>query len=245
MRFFESNRDALKLSAPAKTSKRFAACVIDMVLVAFVAELLFMGLLQITKNSEAYKAAEDTIAEEIAYYEELTEDTHIVEYVDGARVSVDVMVLKNISRAICLSYQLFGNAQQPDFEFAPDHDVTINGVHSVENDNIAYFYTVYSVENPDFGIEAERDIFEIYKKSFGDDAAFMFTFNREISDIPVLNTQVAYYLFHFLFVDSSDSIGQTGRTYYESYYNAYSNMLEEAESLILLSEPYNSTHYVS
>jgi uncharacterized RDD family membrane protein YckC len=44
-------------------------------------------------------------------------------------------------------------------------------------------------------------------------------------------------------VDQSDSIGQTGATYYKAYYNAYSNMLDEAESLVLQSEPYYSTHY--
>ena len=94
-------------------------------------------------------------------------------------------------------------------------------------------------------IEASDDVFEIYKKSFGDDATFMFTFNRDICQMPVLNTQVAYYLFHYLFTDQSDSIGQTGATYYEAYYNAYANMLDEAEWLSLQSEPYYSTHYAS
>ena len=108
---------------------------------------------------------------------------------------------------------------------------------------IAYFYTRYLKENTGLGIEPKGDLFEIYRRSFGDDASFMFSFNREISDMPVLNTQVAYYLFHYLFIDETDSIGQTGATYYTSYYNGYSNMLEEAEESILKSEPYYSTHY--
>ena len=91
-------------------------------------------------NTSAYSAAEATVDEEIAFYEKLTEETHIVEYVDGSRVSADVIVLKNLYRAICLSYEVFGNDQQPDFIFDADHDVTINGTHSVENDNLAYFY---------------------------------------------------------------------------------------------------------
>ena len=199
----------------------------------------------ITKGSAAYTAAESTIKDEIAYYETLTAETHVVEYVDGARVSTDVIVLKNLHRAICLSYKVFGNNQQPDFAFDQNHDVMINGIHSVENDNVAYFYTHYLAENENMGNGINKDLFEIYKKSFGDDATFMFSFNREISEIPVLNTQVAYYLFHYLFIDSSDSIGQTGATYYQSYYQAYSNMLEDAEMLIIDSEPYNSTHYLS
>lgn len=242
---FESNRQTLKKSAPAKTGKRFVCWVTDMILVALLAELLFLGALPITRNSGRYQAAEKTVAEEIAYYEQLTAQTHIVEYVDGERVSTDVVVLKNLYRAICLSYEIYGNAQQPDFRFDPGHDVTINGTHSLENDNVAYFYTCYLKKEPGIAIEASDDIFEIYQKAFGNDAAFLFSFNRDIYPMPVLNTQVAYYLFHYLFIDESDSIGQTGATYYQAYYNAYSNMLEEAEMLILQSEPYYSTHYLS
>lgn len=224
--------------------KRFVCCVIDLILVAILAELVFMGIFQITKNTALYNEATKTINEEIAYYEDLTEETHIVEYVDGERVSSDVIVLKNLYRAICLSYEIFGNNQQPDFYFENGHDVTINGTHSIENDNIAYFYTKYLKENTSMNINAEYDLFEIYKKAFGDDANFIFSFNKDVSNMPVLNTQVAYYLFHYFFVNDSDSIGQTGATYYESYRVAYTSMLEEAENLILNSEPYYSTHYL-
>ena len=225
-------------------SKRFVCCVIDMVLVALVAEIIFMGLLQITRSTPAYNNATAAINEEIEYYERLTEQTHIVEYVEGERVATDVTVLKNLCRAICLSYQVFGNNQQPDFSFDASHDVMKGGVHSPENDNVAYFYTHYLKNNPSVSVQTEDDLFGIYKRAFGDDAQFMFTFNKEVSELPVLNTQVAYYLFHYLFIDSSDSIGQTGATYYQSYYNAYSNMLEEAEMLVLNSEPYYSTRYL-
>lgn len=244
MRALESNIEILRRSSPAKSSKRFVCCVIDLILVALFAELIFLGLFQITKNTSAYNAAEATVNDEIAYYEMLTEETHIVEYVDGDRVSTDVIVFKNLCRAICLSYEIFGNNQQPDFDFDSGHDVTVNGIHSVGNDNVAYFYTKYLKDNPKVNIEVNDDLFEIYKRAFGNDASFMFSFNREVSEIPVLNTQVAYYLFHYLFIDESDSIGQTGATYYQSYYNSYSNMLEEAEMLILQSEPYYSDHYL-
>lgn len=224
-------------------SKRFVCCVVNLILVAFLAELIFVGLFQITKNSSDYKEAQSTITEEIAYYEELTKDTHIVEYVDGKRVSTDVIVLKNLYRAICLSYKLYGNDQQPDFVFDENHDVMINGTHSAESDNVAYFYTRYLKNNPSIEVDANVDVFEIYRRAFGDDATFLFSFNREDSEIPVLTTSAAYYLFHYFFINESDSIGQTGATYYNSYYTGYSNMLEEAEMLILQSEPYYSTHY--
>ena len=245
MNILSSNTEILKRSSPAKLSKRFVCCVIDMILVALLAEITFLGIFQFTKNTSAYKEAEQTVADEIAYYEKLTEETHIVEYVDGSRVSTDVTVLKNLYRAICLSYEVFGNNQQADFKFDSAHDVMINGVHSLENDNVAYFYTKYLKENPNVNVEADDSLFDVYKRAFGDDATFMFSFNRDVSELPVLNTQVAYYLFHYLFIDDSDSVGQTGATYYQSYYRGYSNMLEEAETLILKSEPYYSSHYQS
>ena len=245
MKIFNSNIDILKRSSPAKLSKRFVCFVIDFILVALIAGVVFSGLFQITENTSAYKASKKTVEDEIAYYEQFTKETHIVEYVDDKRATTDVVVLKNLYRAICLSYEIFGNHQQPDFVFDANHDVMINGVHSVENDNIAYFYTRYLPNNPAIAIESNEDIFQIYKRAFGDDATFMFSFNKELSEIPVLNTQVAYYLFHYLFIDPSDAIGQTGDTYYRSYYNAYANMLEEAEMLIIKSEPYYSTRYAN
>ena len=245
MKIFKSRIDTLRESAPAKTSTRFIAGVIDIVLVALLAGIIFSGAFLITSRSERYEEAEAAVRDEIDYYERLTEDTHIVEYVDGSRATLDVVVLKNVYRAICLSYDVFGNVQQKDFVIDPSHPVRVNGVHSAENDNVAYFYTRYLKDNPDMGIGAERDVFEIYRSAFGNDASFMFSFDRERSEIPVLNTQVAYYIFHYLFVDESDSIGQTGATYYRSYYSAYSYMLEEAEQLIIGSEPYNSTHYAN
>ena len=73
--------------------KRFVCCVIDLILVAILAELVFMGIFQITKNTALYNEATKTINEEIAYYEDLTEETHIVEYVDGERVSQSNMLI--------------------------------------------------------------------------------------------------------------------------------------------------------
>ena len=245
MKLFKSRVDTLRASAPAKTSTRFIAGVIDIVLVALLAGLIFSGAFRITSRSERYEEADAAIRDEIAYYERLTEQTHVVEYVDGRRATSDVVVLKNVYRAICLSYDVFGNSQQKDFVIDASHPVRVNGTHSAENDNVAYFYTRYLRDNPDLGIRADKDIFEIYRSAFGQDASFMFSFDRDRSEIPVLNTQVAYYIFHYLFVDDSDSIGETGETYYRSYYSAYSYMLEEAEQLIIASEPYNSTHYAS
>lgn len=245
MKLFESNNIILKRSSHAKPSKRFVCWVVDLILVTLCAVLVFTGLLPIIQNTSYYKEAEQTLNQEIDYYEDLIGQTHIVEFVDGERVANEVIVFKNVCRAICLSYEVFGNAQQPDFKFDENHDVMLNGVHSVENDNIAYFYIKYLKENTSMNIDATSDLFEIYKTTFGEEESLMFSFNREVSEMPVLKTEPAYELFHYLFIDESDSIGKKGAEHYEVYYNAYVNMLEKAELLVLESEPYNSTHYQS
>ena len=76
--------------------KRFVCCVIDLILVAILAEIVFMGAFKITQNTTLYNGAMETIDKEIAYYEDLAKDTHIVEYVDGSRVATDVIVIKNL-----------------------------------------------------------------------------------------------------------------------------------------------------
>ena len=93
MNIFESNKEILKKSSPARLSKRFVCCVIDMILVALLSELIFMGLFGITKSTVAYREAKESISEEIAYYEALTEKTHIVEYIDGVMGEGSAMAL--------------------------------------------------------------------------------------------------------------------------------------------------------
>ena len=56
-------------------SKRFVSCVVDLILVAIVAELIFAGLLQVTVNSTFYNDAAAKLEEEISYYEKWTEET--------------------------------------------------------------------------------------------------------------------------------------------------------------------------
>ena len=101
MKIFESNIEILKRSSPAKMRKRFVSCVIDMLIVIFLASCLFLGLFGITKNSAGYKDSMSIVESEIKYYEKLTEETHVVEYVNGQRVSTELVVYKNLCRAIC------------------------------------------------------------------------------------------------------------------------------------------------
>lgn len=251
MNFFKSDIEILKRSLPAKMSKRFISCVIDMMLVMALALGLFAISFSILKNTNMYSSVDESIKEEIKYYEKYSEETHIVEYVDGKRANQDVMIIKNLFRTIYLSNKIYGNKNQSNFTFDETHDVTKNGVQSLETDNVAYFYTQYlPLIDPDgkivnmSGVNTVDYLFKKYEAGFGTDAKYMFLFDKSVSSVPVMYDHVAYYIFHYLFVDSSDDIGQTGATYYDAYYKGYSNMLEEAENYIIQGEPYYSTHYI-
>lgn len=244
--------EKLRRASPARASRRFLSFIIDSILLVIVTLLVFSGVFSITENTTSYKEAKDVISLEVEYYKEFTEESHIVEYSEkGTRISNEDVALKNLKRAICLSYDKFGNSQQPNFVIEDNHQVKEYGVASIESDNVSYFFNCYLKDNDPngliinlHGVNPIDYVFEVYKSNFGTDASFMFTFNKEAS-VPVLNTQVAYYIFHYLYVDSDDVIGQTGETYYNSYINSYSYMLEDLENKLLNSEPYYSEHYVN
>jgi len=249
MNFLRLDIELLKRSAPAKPGKRFVCCVLDMIIVLALAFVIMLGLFSIVKNTNAYVEAVGIIDSEIEYYNELTSETHLVEYVDGERKSEDMMVLQNVARAICLSYAIFGNEQKPEFAFDDNHEVTQFGLASLENDNVAYFYTQYVPKNNEddqlvkFGNYTPVEfLFTKYEKFFGDNASF-FVFDSTKAELPILTTEVAYSMFYYLYFDAEDSTWEQGKNYYSIFYTAYSNMLNEGESIVQRSEPYHSEHY--
>ena len=143
MQLFASNIEILRRASPAKASKRFVCCAIDMMIVFFVALLIFSGLYSITKRTSSYLEAKQIITEEIEFYQNFTEESHLVQYIDGSRCDSDIIVFENINRAIYHSYITFGNVQQPDFIIENDHPVANYGEASLESDNVAYFYVNY------------------------------------------------------------------------------------------------------
>lgn len=241
--------DELKRAAPSKMSKRFVACFVDMVLVIVVTLGLFSFIFGVTSNSNTYIEQANIVTNEVEYYKKLSEESHLVEYENTYRVNGDDIADKNIHRAIYLSYLVFGNEQRPDFKFDEGHEITSYGIASSTTDNVAYFYTQYVPNNEGIqidmrGLNPVEFLFDVYRTSFGEDANFMFTFNKEKSLVPILNTQVAYYMFHYLYISQEDAIGQTGMSYYQAYVNAYILMLQDAENILANSEPYHSEHFM-
>ena len=248
MRLFESKFIDLRRSAPAKPSKRFVSCFIDMMICCVIALLLFSGASAIAFNTNTYIEAGEIVDKEIDYYINWTEESHIVEYFDkenGVRKDTETMVCQNLLKAIYHSYKVLGNEHQPEFEI--DEKVMKFGEASLENDTVAYFYTNYGVETNLIkfkeGQTKQEFLAELYKDAFLENSS-MLVFNLERSDMPILSTQVAYSILYYIENGAEDKTGEVGLDYYNAFYDAYAYMLSSAEDIMIRSEPYYSTHYM-
>jgi len=251
MKLVNLELEELKRSSPARMRKRFASCVIDMIIVLFITALVFSGIFKITENTNAYKEEAKIVNSEIEYYNNFIEETHIGEYEDDKRISEEIIAYKNINRAIYLSYLSLGNNNQNEYIIDNNHNVTKYGLSSLENDNIAYFYTQYIPENDTegkiinmYGQEPIGYLYDLYRDAFGTEFSLMFTLDKNINEMPILNAYVSYCIFHYLYIEDGDTIGEKGMDYYNLFSDAYVKMLEDATKSIIDSEPYHSTHYV-
>ena len=253
MKLFKSNIEILKRSAPAKMGRRFLAGVVDMLLVVFVAVLIMQGTFAITSSMDGYKAASATVDSEIKYYNDLVEEAHVVEFIEGERLLGDTLAYKNVIRAIYRSYSKFGNQN---FDFETIYEKSGYTKEALKNeilssgDNLALFYTDYLPANDPkgniismIGKTPEEVLLEAYKEKFGDDYFTLFK-EDENDKLPILKEDAAFLIFHYLFENETDPNGERGKGYYDVYINAYCLMLEDAEDAILRSEPYYSEHYL-
>lgn len=251
---FETTHELLKRASPAKPGKRFVSFCIDFVIVFLVSYLAFLGGFQITKNSKSYVAAQDKIQEEINYYNELFSDTKVIEFIDEekeTRKDDEILVLENACRAIVYAYN---HSSDPDFVIPSDQllgkekTVSYYGEASLENDVISYFYTNYVVNHTDMqivnfhGQTAIEYLYAVYNQQF--EGKGIFLKNNDGTNVPMLTTVAANQMYHYLFVDDQDDLGQSGKEIYFRFYNGYANMLSDAERLLVRSEPYYTTHYV-
>lgn len=252
MKLFSSNYEILKRSAPAKMGKRFIAGLIDMLLVILMTVLLFQGVFAIIKNTDSYKETDSVVQYEVSYYNELTKNAYIVEYIDGVRMDEDANSYQNLLRAIYRSYSIRGNQY---FDFGTIYE---KGGFSQEKldeilkgkDNITNFYVNFIPEyDPNgniitmIGTTPEKVVEKVYKNAFGNDFISYFDI-YDGDNLPILKEDAAFFMFHYLFEDESDPNGEKGSSYYQTFINAYTYMLGEAENKILISEPYYSTHYL-
>ena len=252
MKLLESNLEELQRSSPAKMSKRFVCCVIDMIILIFITALVFSGIFKITENTSAYKEQTKIVNTEVDYYNKFISETHVVEFENNQRLSSEILAYKNLSKAIYLSYTILGTNNISDYVININDEITRNGVASLENDNISYFYTKYLPKNDTqgkiidmYGQDPQDYLFRVYKDAFQDEASFMFIFDKNISEIPILKVDVAYCLYdYYINNDDSTSVGAKGYEYYQIFCSGYIDMLDFAIDKMIASEPYHTEHYL-
>ena len=173
--------------------------------------------------------------------------------VSKKNTGINQIIFENVNRAIYRSVLKFGTAQVPEFVIGDNIEyVSYYGEASVLTDNIFYFYSQYIPLNNEGnmfinfeGINPVVFANNVYANAFGDEYSSFFVCEILKDDIPTLTTAAAYYLYYYIYGDPNNSaIYDIAQEYMISFNAAYSVMLEAAELVMLMSEPYYSTHYM-
>jgi hypothetical protein len=256
MKFFKNRNDDLQNAFPAKPGKRFASFCIDFIIVCLFSFLVFLDGQAIAENTSSYVSSGEKVQEEIAYYNNMVSDAKLVEFEDEEKTirdDSDVMILKNVLRAVYHSYNSYGGDANAPFDISTKREeLTKWGEASPENDSISYFYLKYVPlhnENSEIVYIGDKTypsfLYSYYQQKF-DTNSSMFTFpsDTSIDDVPLLTKEVASCIYHYLYISETDTLGTTGKTFYDNFYSGYSSMLDNSESVLLKSEPYYTDHYV-
>lgn len=250
---FKSKYNLLKRASPAKPGKRFASLCIDFVIVFICTILLFSLGEKIVESTSQYKDSYKTYQREIEFYNDLIVDTHLVKEGDKREEYYDYfsyVASENIYRAINLNYETKNHDDYPDYIISDK--IKEYGIASKENDNIAYFYLEYVPNNNEdihskYGEYSDQKYLkELYREYFNENFSLMFYDSDD--SIPVLKTDVAYSIWYYIECgeksDANSTLVENGAAYYQTFQNAYANMLEDAETKLYNSKPYYSTHYI-
>lgn len=257
----ETTHELIKRASPAKPGKRFLSFCIDYFIVLLVSFLLFSLGFTIVKTNDSYKREVEIVDREVTYYNEFAEDTGLVELEDGNRVDSIYLIIKNAFRAIYHSYL---NSSVPDFVIDDSElngtitnedgskTVTVSsyGEASLETDTISFFYTKYVVEHSELKIidfkekTAVQYLCELYDYYFEDD---LFIVPADKNSIPIMKPDTASKIYTYFFDEDSEKNStkkyEDGKNLFYSFQISYQNMLNEAENLLVVSEPYFTEHY--
>lgn len=258
----ETTHELIKRASPAKPGKRFLSFCIDYVIVLLVSFLIFSLGFAIVKTNDSYKKEVDIVNREVTYYNEFVESTGLIEYNDGERADSFYLIVKNAYRSIYHSYlesktpgyvidesELNGSINNADGTTT----ITISsyGEASLETDTIANFYTKYVVEHSDLNIVDYKDktaveyLCELYDYYFEDD---MFIIPANKDSLPIMEPNTAKKMYTYFFNkaarEENSKDYENGEDLFYSFQTSYQNMIDEAENLLLLSEPYYTEHYL-
>ncbi len=250
MRIFHSDIETFRRASPAKASKRFVSLFLDMILAFFLADGLFFGAYAIVAAFPDYQASVSAVKNEVSYYNDLIESTHLVIFEDkenSTRYDPDVLSLKNAARQIVLTYDtLKASDALGDFAEPREAETEAAGEEaSFATDNVAYFYTQYVPQHNDGndildfgGLTPEAYDISVLKAAFGSNSS-LFVYDGE--KMPYLTLYAAEHINSYLYEGGTDDVG---KGFYEDYYYAYDAMLSNAENLVLSSASYHSNHFV-
>lgn len=272
MKIFDSKIDLLRRASPAKSGKRFLSWCLDALIVFLMGYFIFLaGYNGIVKNLESYKNFETTIKEEISYYNDFIEETHLVSFTtnennEKIRLDNDLMCLNNIKGLIRASYDLgvngvdnIGyedywkdlNVTSEELDGNADHSNAFLGTATnFDNDNIAYFYTNYVPKhntNNDFIDFKGKDprtyfAYDVFKNMLGNSYSVYFSDIKEDSlTFPRLKAEYASSMFTYLIRSETSEVGKQT---YSNIYTIYDNLESKAEEIVLNSKTYYKEHYV-
>lgn len=225
-------------------SKRFIALFIDFILMCVVTLLLYLGSYEILINNSSYINKDNTINEEVEHYNNLINETHLVEFEDDTlkeRKSIDETVLTLVLKQINLSYTLDDSGN---FNNHEPVQIEKYGIANKETDNIAYFYLNYLPshnENNDIVDINNLTYEEFYKVHFEELAGSLYSelFTTKDDEIIYITPYVASRIYRYIYEDYSG-----GEDYYYNVINIYRYIFEESEKLVINSKNYYSNHYV-
>ncbi len=257
----ETTHELIKRASPAKPGKRFLSFCIDYFIVLLVSFLLFSLGFTIVKTNDSYKREVEIVDREVTYYNEFAEDTGLVELEDGNRVDSIYLIIKNAFRAIYHSYL---NSSVPDFVIDDSElngtitnedgskTITVSsyGEASLETDTISFFYTKYVVDHSELKIidfkekTAVQYLCELYDYYFEDD---LFIIPADKNSMPIMKPDTASKIYTYFFDEDAEKNStkkyEDGKNLFYSFQISYQNMLNEAENLLVVSEPYFTEHY--
>lgn len=248
----------LSHSPTCSTGKRFLSFLIDAFLILLSSFLISMLSLKITKSTSTYQRISATVTSEVEYYDSFVKDSHLARFNEkGERLDSELFALENISKGVTRSYNENREEIRKDDKYKKfvleDYigegkpDLTQFGKASFTEDDLAYFYTVYVPTNMKEFINLNDKNQEEYYYDLISSSFFNGAIKRSTVDgYPVLSIDVSYHVFYYLtqeYVDG-DSAYERGKNYYKSISDSYIALLEDAENLLIQSEPYYTDHYL-
>ncbi len=254
---FKGVSDLLSRASPAKRNLHFLSYIIDVVLVAIVSYLLFLGGNAIVSNSDGYKTNFANYETEITYYQDMIVDAHLNEYLDRDNhviVDDEDMSIKMMISQVLQSYS-HDDTSSPEFledplpklketyvgEFYQDCFVP----SSFDNDYISKFFIDYVPthnENNELvdlkGKTSQEYTIIFYKQHIAKYDTLKFVYSSDDSALPYLRLDIANDIYKFLV--RADGYN---RDNYDTFVSFYSSMLTDCEDMVFNAPSYQNGHY--